>query len=230
MSGVTVLPVQIASRDLVLLGLTGSRAFGLDTPDSDWDYKGIFLAPVRQVLGLASPSETVTINDPDITVHELAKFLRLALACNPTVIEQLWLDHYEILRPVGAELVEHRGRFLSERKVRDCYGGYARSQFTKLGKTGRFGSDLGPRREKHARHLFRLLEQGEQLLTTGTMSVRVADPDRIRALSLLDDAAMAAEAEAAFARFNALPSTLPETPDTEWANDLLVRARLTSLA
>jgi hypothetical protein len=58
------------------------------------------------------------------------------------------------------------------------------------------------------------------------MDIRVADPDRIREHSKLDDEAMVVVAEAAFERFGALPSVLPDAPDWEWANQLLVRTRL----
>jgi len=74
---------QFDLASIVLEGITGSTAYGLATPDSDVDKHGVYQAPTRAVLGLFPPKETVVTNDPDITHHELAKFIRLAAKANP---------------------------------------------------------------------------------------------------------------------------------------------------
>ncbi|MFD0364789.1 hypothetical protein ACFQZZ_25400 [Nocardia sp. GCM10030253] len=60
-----------------------------------------------------------------------------------------------------------RSNFLSAKRVRDAYFGYATSQFRRLLERGRFPDVPDNRREKHARHTMRLLWQGHTLYTTG---------------------------------------------------------------
>ena len=86
--------------DLVLVGLVGSKAYGLDHAGSDEDYLGVFQLETSTLLGLGRPHETVTNTHldhpgvPDYTYQELGKFVKLALAGNPTILELLWLDKY----------------------------------------------------------------------------------------------------------------------------------------
>jgi hypothetical protein len=122
---------------------------------------------------------------PDRTLHEALKWCRLALDGNPTVQELVWLpgDLYEVCTGLGDELIGLREAFLSRKRVRDAYLGYATQQFRKLQARGdgTFGSDVRNRSEKHARHLLRLLQQGTALHRTGRLELRVEDPDALRA-------------------------------------------------
>ena len=66
--------------------------------------------------------------------------------------------------------------------MRDAYLGYATQQFRKLiarGDESRSG-DLRGRTAKRARHLMRLVDQGLELYTTGTVVIRLSDPERAR--------------------------------------------------
>ncbi len=117
---------------------------------------------------------------PDFCSHEIHKFLTLALGCNPTVIELLFLDDYEYVSSDFLELIEMRSAFLSTKKVRNAYGGYVLGQAKRLksrvdsGLEG-FDPDLKKRTKKHARHCFRLLFQCEALLRTGEVVIDVSD-------------------------------------------------------
>ena len=158
---------------LLLKGVVGSQAFGLANEHSDYDYQGIFVAPTASLLGLESKvQESYEFKNPDTKYHEVGKYCRLALKCNPTVLDLLWLDKYNVRTQLGTELINLRNNFLSAKYVRDAYFGYAMSQFGKLGKDPR-----PEKRAKNARHFARLLNQGWQLYTTGTYSVRLEDPE-----------------------------------------------------
>ena len=76
---------------VLLSGVVGSTAYGLDTPDSDTDRLGIFAAPTVAFHGLHKPQESHVTTSPDATFHEAAKWVRLALGGNPTVTELVWL-------------------------------------------------------------------------------------------------------------------------------------------
>jgi predicted nucleotidyltransferase len=143
--------------DIILQGITGSIAYGLATPTSDIDRQGIYLAPTKSLIGIFPPQETIVRNDPDITYHELGKYVHLASRCNPTVLEQMFLDEYEIVHPAAQLLIDNRDMFLSK-TIYKSYGGYAIAQAKRLNARGdSFSSDTKKRTTKHARHVLRLL-------------------------------------------------------------------------
>lgn len=216
---------EASTRTHTLLeGVVGSTAYGLAHAGSDVDRLGLFAVPTERLFGLTWPAESVVTTAPDRTLHEAAKWCRLALSANPTASELVWLpgDCYLVRTPLGEELIAERRSFLSERAVRNAYLGYATQQFRKLvAKDGR--DDVSPARlAKHARHLLRLLEQGVHLHRSGELRVRVADPARLRAegerLAAHPASAEAhlAEAETAFARPGALPPLPDERPVEAW--------------
>lgn len=212
--------------NIILEGITGSKAYGLDHADSDEDIKGIFVAPTREFLGLGRPAETVDHVDPDYCYHELGKFMKLGLAANPTILEMLFLEGYTSQSKYGAELVYHRDKFLSNR-VKNTYFGYANQQMTRLVNRadGSFKSKLRKRFEKHARHCARLLFQGRDLMQTGTLTVRVPNRDEIFAIGELSPTDLVLWFEDAKESFNNVESVLPDQPDTEWVNEFLIRVR-----
>lgn len=166
---------------VLLSGIVGSTAYGLDRAGSDVDRLGVFAAPTTSLHGLRRPKESHVTHDPDETYHEAAKWARLALGGNPTVTELVWLpdDLYEVRTPLGEELIALRTSLLSAPRVRDSYLGYASQQFKRLQNRadGSFSSDTRGRTAKHARHLKRLCEQGYQLYSTGRLTLRVEDPE-----------------------------------------------------
>jgi predicted nucleotidyltransferase len=215
---------------MLIQAIGGSQAYGFAHDDSDVDRFGVFVLPTREIVGIRPVKETVTGADPDFSYHEVGKFVKLALKGNPTVIDLLFMDEYETLSLEGQWLVEARSCFLSEPTIRSSYGGYAMSQARKLLKRESEGMvGFGPRTKnryaKHARHLFRLLEQGRQLLATGELHVRVDNPDELFAVGELPSTELAARFEREMAAYEATPSVLPAEPDYAAVNDLLVQIR-----
>ena len=216
---------------MLLAGIVGSTAYGLAGPGSDVDRIGMFAAPSLSLLTLNPPRESDVTRDPDTTFHEAGKALRLFLSANPTAMELLWLpdDLYETRTPLGDEAIALRASFLSARRVKEAYLGYATQQFRKLMLRDQGSSASSPARlAKHARHLMRLVEQGYELYTTGYVRIRLADPERYRAFGerVAGDAQAAvpfmAEAQE---RFGAARCVLPEEPDYAAAEDWLLRVR-----
>lgn len=205
---------------IVLKGVVGSTAYGLNREGSDIDKLGVFVAPTREILSLHPPQQTVVQTKPDLTMHEVGKFVALALKCNPTILELLFLDQYEERSIWGNLLIEKRAHFLSERYVRAAYGGYALQQANKL-----LNRKDDPRSKKHARHCFRLLRQGRELLATGQLTVKVPDPEFYWAF----DTASMEEIHALFLTEDALlrgmSSILPEEPDSAVINEVLLTIR-----
>lgn len=222
---------------VILSGIVGSTAYGLDREGSDVDYLGCYVVPTERFLGLAPPTDansSLVSNDPDRQMHEVGKFCRLLLQCNPTITETLYLGQYEVLTQDGQELVRMRREFLSAPRVRDRYMGYANAQFRKLEERGdgSFSSDTRRRTAKHGRHLLRLLKQGHDLYSTGHLSVKLDDPERYHAFgdAVAQDASVGAKALREYRdKFDATTSPLPDAPNTELVNDWLVSLRIACL-
>ncbi|MFE3795602.1 nucleotidyltransferase domain-containing protein [Nocardia tengchongensis] len=221
-------------KGLMLEGVVGSTAYGLTTPTSDLDFAGIYVEPTRNLLGLHPPSrERATKTDRgavDSCYHELGKALGLMLSCNPTAMEILWLDNQTVATEFGLELIGLRECFLSARRVRDAYFGYATSQFHRLLDRGRFQGSLETRREKHARHTMRLLWQGYELYTTGVLPIRVPDPQPYFEFgqSVIDDPEAAATRELITQyeiKFRDARTVLPDKPNEAPLEDFLQRVR-----
>ncbi|WP_406733508.1 DNA polymerase beta superfamily protein [Streptomyces sp. NBC_01794] len=218
--------------NVLLSGIVGSTAYGLAKPGSDIDRLGLFAADTTAFHGLHGPAESHVTTNPDRTLHEAAKWCRLALGGNPTVMELVWLpdDLYEVRTPLGDELIEIRSSLLSAKRVRYAYLGYATQQFKRLYDRGdgSFSADTRKRTEKHARHLMRLCHQGFELYTTGRLNVRVENPgtfhefgeevaaDTMTALPLL---------QRFEERFDQAKSVLPDQPDEAPVEAWLHRVR-----
>ena len=225
------------NEELLLLGVTGSTAYGLAHEGSDEDRLGLYAVPTTTVLGFGFDSKKasrVWTQPEDVQLHEIQKFLALMLQGNPTITELLFLDEYEFLDPAITELITERSRLLGAHGIRNRYMGYAVSQAKRLqrregeGKKG-FASDLGHRTAKHGRHCFRLLIQAEQLLATGSLSVNVSDRRdelfEIGSLAESDVDAFVDRFEIEKDRVENLDSTLPDQPDVAWAESWLINFR-----
>lgn len=233
--------IQALSWTPLLAAVVGSTAYGLATESSDVDMLMLSAAPTEVFLGVHPPGErdlTHVTTDPDITIHEAGKFVRLCLSANPSVTELLWMprDDYTVFSVLGRQLVERRSCFLSRRKVLGAYFGYAWEQFERLSRKGTFANVPANRIAKHARHIMRLVIQGEQLYTTGEMTVRVENPQRLHEFG----AVVASDQEAGIsharefiatsrARLDEVTSPLLEEPDLRPIEDWLQAVRFAHL-
>lgn len=137
----------IVESRLILLALAGSQAYGTSTAQSDFDYKGVFIAPKEYYLGFKTfeQKDTGWDTEPgtglypmldgvkDCTVYELRKFLSLIGNNNPNILEMLWMDRefYPHLSVVGEKLISYRSAFLSQ-KIRTSFAGYAYAQIKRV--------------------------------------------------------------------------------------------------
>jgi predicted nucleotidyltransferase len=204
----------------------GSRAYGLDTDESDTDRRGIYLAPAELQWSLFGAPEQFEDNAAQSCYWELQKFLGMALRANPNILECLYSPIVEKTTDLGAELIAGRQAFLSQ-MIFQTFNGYAMSQFKKIEQDLR---NTGEIKWKHAMHLLRLLLTGASALRQGHIPVRVEN-HRDRLLSVKrgevewsDVNNWRKELHKDFER--ALAETkLPERPDYERANAFLINAR-----
>ena len=119
-------------KNIILLGLGGSHAYGTNVPGSDIDIRGIALNTKKEILGAAN-FEQVVNNETDTTIYSIRKIVSLLSSCNPNTIEMLGLKpkHYLYLSPIGQELLDNKKLFLSKR-AKYSFGGYAFAQLRRL--------------------------------------------------------------------------------------------------
>ncbi len=161
--------------NLMLKTLTGSRAYGLETEDSDWDFHAVFVTPTSELLSLGQkPAESVWREGGedgwDFQSWELGRFLHLAVKCNPTVLETFVAPPYFATLD-GWALRALFPRVLSRKRVFDAYRGYAHNQRAKLFNKpdDPTAAQPGERAWKFAAQYLRILMQGERLLQTGEL-------------------------------------------------------------
>ncbi len=155
----------------------GSISYGTNIADSDTDVKGICIPPREYLLGLNS-FEQKEIEKPDTVIYSLEKFVRLAMRCNPNIVEMLFVRENHILfcNRWGKELLDIRDEFLSK-QARHSFGGYAHAQLQQMDKRKYPDSKRRPEVEKYgyslknAYHLIRLLKMGIEIMTEGTLYV-----------------------------------------------------------
>lgn len=210
----------------ILAGIVGSTAYGLNTENSDIDKLGVYLADTEQFWSLDKPEETIVQTSPDVTMHEIEKYLRLALKCNPTLLELLWLPeelYTEKMPGWGDSLINLREYFLSSSCVISAYGGYAYQQAKK------FKESTSQRKYKHVIHCFRLLRQGKELLTTGNITLKVQNPEEYHSFHTMNDWDIIMKFEKEYKQFNSIYSCLADKPALYKINAFLHNIRFHSL-
>ena len=206
--------------------VVGSRAYGLETDNSDIDRRGIYIAPADLQWSLFGAPEQFEDNAAQACYWELQKFLIMALKANPNILECLYSPIVEKVTPLAQELLSIRESFLSQ-MIFQTFNGYAMSQFKKIEQDIR---NHGEVRWKHAMHLLRLLLTGAATLREARVPVRV-EAYRDKLLAVKRGELLWPEVDTWRKELHrdfelALAQTkLAERPDYEAANRFLVKAR-----
>jgi predicted nucleotidyltransferase len=218
-------------EDVIYRAVVGSRAYGLERDDSDFDRRGFYLPPAQLQWSIDGVPEQLEKPGTDEVYWEIGKFLRLALKGNPNVLEVMYSPMVEHVTPMAQQLLDMRGKFLSKR-IFQTFNGYAMSQLRKLGQDIRTHDAI---KWKHAMHLIRLLLSGITAMRDQYVPVRVEERHRARLVAIRDGAVTWEEIDRwrlelgkqflrAFEQ-----STLPEAPDYDAANAFLIKARRSAL-
>ncbi len=121
---------DLRERGLIVLEcISGSRAYGLDTANSDTDIKGVFVLPKRNYYGLNYIPQ-ISNETNDITFYELGRFMELLSVNNPNILELLntpknsILFKHPYLEAINSELIVSK-------LCKDTFGKFAYSQIKK---------------------------------------------------------------------------------------------------
>jgi len=123
---------ELHDRNLIIFeAISGSNAYGTNTPESDTDIRGIFIQPLEDILKYGFV-EQVSDEKNDICFYELGRFFHLLIGNNPNIIELLDVpEDCVIFKHKLFELIEaNKGMFLTSR-VRFTFAGYAVDQIQK---------------------------------------------------------------------------------------------------
>ena len=119
-------------KNIILLGLGGSHAYGTSTMNSDLDVRGIALNSKEEILTKKN-FDQVENKETDTVIYSFNKIVDLLAKTNPNCIECLGLkpEHYLHVSSIGQELLDNKDMFLSK-KVVHSFGGYASAQLRRL--------------------------------------------------------------------------------------------------
>lgn len=126
--------------------MTGSRLYGTSYemgehpfyPDyvSDWDFRGVFMIPVRTKM-LLPPfnkySENIKLDEYDSEMYEIGKFFKEAMKNNPNHMDLLFGDDKSLIgcSNKGRIILDNKDHFLCE-DIISSFIGFANSQLTRI--------------------------------------------------------------------------------------------------
>ncbi|WP_223607239.1 nucleotidyltransferase domain-containing protein [Chryseobacterium sp. OSA05B] len=120
----------LKTNHLILFeAISGSRAFGLATENSDTDIRGVYYLPKEDFFGLNYIPQ-ISNETNDITYYEIGRFVELLQKNNPNILEMLASPEDCILHKDPLMDLLRQEDFLSK-LCKDTFAGYAVSQIKK---------------------------------------------------------------------------------------------------
>lgn len=120
--------------NIIVKHYAGSIAYGTNTPLSDVDFRGIFMAPKEFILSpFVNVGEASDSKEEDTKFYELNKFMKLNIDANPNILETLWVDDEHIVE--STEMYQHLRSYnhqLLSNKIAYTYSGYAYNQLHRM--------------------------------------------------------------------------------------------------
>lgn len=166
-------PVVVLTKVLV-----GSRLHGLANEQSDYDYRGVHVHRLKDIL---SPFQTLKNTtwiegDQDNTSYELADFCKQAVHGNATILEVFFSNEVVETSKWADEMRRNWRKFIDTDKVVMASRGYASNQLNKMDLFDDIGIKDQHRTAKFAIAYCRVLWQCAEFLRTGEFACQITDP------------------------------------------------------
>ncbi len=209
----------------ILKVLVGSQAHGLAGPESDADFRSVFVVPTADLFRLDVKYQGVRMSEgeDDETAWEIGRFLSLAIQSHPLILEALLAPIVAIDR-WGTELRSLFPACWAPQRAHEAFIGYAVNQRKKLLEK----KDARP--VKYAMAYVRVLHNLCELLETGTFTVRIVETPIGETLAKIKAGALSAGqiidvGEALTQEADQRLARCTHQPDLESVNTFLVRLR-----
>lgn len=125
---------QIREKGLAYEYVRGSQLYGTNTPESDMDFGGVYIADNKVLMGLSEYYEPqISDEKHDTTYYELGRWVELLMKANPNALESLFAPEDKIvgeIHPAVQLIRDNRDLFVTK----ECFSsltGYAISQIKK---------------------------------------------------------------------------------------------------
>ena len=211
---------------VLLKSPVGSRAHGLNTPESDYDYRGVHVLPTKDILSIGFKYKGTSWIEGEIddTSYEIGHFLQLCTKANPSVLEVLVSQDVEVNTPYADKMRELMPYMYAPKNAFDAFAGYSKNQQKKL------LDNHNNRREKfgvaYVRTAYNLLD----LFEKGEFSLKVEGRDRKGTLydiktGVWNDGDIINEAEKIIAKAKELLPDIENKQDMDMINDFLFDVR-----
>ena len=125
---------ELMRDNMLVKHYAGSHAYGTSTPTSDVDFRGVFIAdPINIRTPFYKVEEVSDSSEQDTKFYELNQFMRLAIDCNPNIIETLFVNREDVVFSTPAyELLREFAPALLSAKIAFTTSGYAHGQLKRL--------------------------------------------------------------------------------------------------
>lgn len=121
---------DLHTQNLILLeAVSGSRAYGLATPESDTDIKGVFYLPKSMFYGMEYIPQ-ISNETNDIVYYELGRFIELLLQSNPNTLELL-ASPSDCVRYRSPLMDAFKTEWFISKTCQQSFAGYAYGQIKK---------------------------------------------------------------------------------------------------
>lgn len=174
--------------ELVCQLIGGSHLYGLNTSESDTDYRGIFVAKNRRYLsGLDKIESIVQTGEVDATYYEIIRYLQLLRKSNTQVLEIIFAPDSSFVykNDIFDEIVQHRYQLIDTDILKNSLKGYVFSEIRLA--TGARSGQLGGKRKnavekygfspKNFTQILRLCKVGIEFFRNGRYMVNVKEFD-----------------------------------------------------
>lgn len=224
---------------LITKVVVGSRLHGLHTPESDYDYRGVFISQLKDVLSPFKRQKTTSWieGNEDDTSYELAEFCKMATKGNATYLEVFFSDMIIDTSPIADEMRANWKKFMNTTQFIDASRGYAHNQWNKFYNFESKGINGQERTAKFAVAFLRVMWQCEQFLLTGKFKCDLSESDlfpllkKIKPLSVKEIQTFLPEVVTAMGDMDRRVSIamskskfIDLKPDIEWIEDFIYKA------